>query len=71
MNVLNLSGYKFITLTELPALKDTIHQNCVALGIKGTVLLGEEGININLSGTEDALTALLNILTTGAIKSVK
>jgi UPF0176 protein len=50
MQTLNIAGYKFITLKELPMLQADFKQHCQALDLKGTILLSEEGININLAG---------------------
>jgi len=48
--VLNLSAYRFVTLDDLPALRDGIHGQARQHGLKGTVLLAEEGINLFLAG---------------------
>lgn len=49
--ILNIAGYKFIQLTQLPALRDQLKINCNALRLKGTILLSSEGANITLAGT--------------------
>ena len=51
--VLNISAYRFVTLHDAPALRETVHQQASALGLKGTVLLAEEGINLFLAGPAD------------------
>jgi UPF0176 protein len=53
--VLNISAYKFINLDDAPALRAALHQRAGALGLKGTVLLAEEGINLFLAGAADAV----------------
>ena len=53
--VLNISAYKFINLDDAPALRAALHQQAGALGLKGTVLLAEEGINLFLAGAADAV----------------
>jgi UPF0176 protein len=53
--VLNISAYKFINLDDAPALRAAVHQRAGALGLKGTVLLAEEGINLFLAGAADAV----------------
>ena len=49
-SVLNISAYKFVTLPDAQDLRDTLHERALALGLKGTVLLAEEGINLFLAG---------------------
>lgn len=51
----NISAYKFIALDNLPALRISLMQCCEHLGFKGTILLSEEGINIALSATRQAV----------------
>ena len=48
--ILNISCYLFVSLTDAPALRDRLHARADALGLKGTVLLAEEGINLFLAG---------------------
>lgn len=50
MSILNISTYKFVTLDDRESLRSSIHQQCDALGLKGTILLAPEGINIFLAG---------------------
>jgi UPF0176 protein len=42
---LNLATYRFVDLKDLPALKEALFQAGERLGVKGTILLAEEGIN--------------------------
>ncbi len=62
MNVLNVSAYRFVELDELTALREKVHQACVAAGLKGTVLLAPEGINLFLAGLPDQLRSMLDWL---------
>lgn len=55
MKIINLAAYKFIRLTELDALRTLLKDTCLAIGLKGTILLSTEGINFCLAGTEDAV----------------
>jgi UPF0176 protein len=48
--VLNISAYKFVELPDALALRDCLLARAVALELKGTVLLAEEGINLFLAG---------------------
>jgi len=53
--ILNISCYLFVSLTDTVASRDRLHARAEALGLKGTVLLAEEGINLFLAGTADAV----------------
>lgn len=55
MQVVNISCYKFITLTDREALKAALAQRCQALDLKGTILLAPEGINVFLAGSREAI----------------
>ena len=54
---LNISAYRFLNLPDAEALRLRLHESADALGLKGTVLLAEEGINLFLAGTEQAVRA--------------
>jgi len=60
--VLNLSAYKFVALDDLPALRDRLFALAHAAGIKGTVLLASEGINLFVAGAETAVRRWLDAL---------
>ena len=49
---LNIAGYKFVVLDDRDALRQPLKQQCDALGLKGTILLSHEGINIFVAGPE-------------------
>jgi UPF0176 protein len=49
---LNLSAYKFVPLADLPALRERLFGEASRLGLKGTVLLAEEGLNLFVAGPE-------------------
>lgn len=57
-----LNGYKFVYLNQLPVIKEILHKNAAALGLKGTILLSAEGMNINLAGTKAALHSIKPLL---------
>ncbi|HWA12986.1 MAG TPA: rhodanese-like domain-containing protein [Burkholderiales bacterium] len=57
MQIVNLAGYKFVRLDGLPALRDALRERCLALGLKGTILLSPEGINAFLAGSAAAIEA--------------
>jgi len=59
---LNLSAYRFVALDELPARRDAIRQRALACGLKGTVLLAGEGINLFVAGAETGVREWLSFL---------
>lgn len=62
MNVLNIASYKFVAIPDREKLKLIFQARCDELQLKGTVLLAEEGINLNLAGSEGAITKFLEFL---------
>ncbi|MES2075139.1 MAG: sulfurtransferase [Pseudomonadota bacterium] len=46
----NISAYKFITFDDTEAMRPRYQAICAELGLKGTILLTPEGINMFLSG---------------------
>lgn len=60
--VLNISSYKFVPLPDCAALRDLLHERALALELKGTVLLAEEGINLFLAGPGEAVMAWVDAL---------
>jgi UPF0176 protein len=59
---LNLSGYRFVELPDAPALRERLHAGALAQGLKGTVLLAEEGINLFVAGPPQGARAWLAAL---------
>jgi len=55
MPFLNISTYRFVELDDLPALRDRLEASAEAAGVKGTLLLAHEGINLFMAGEEAAL----------------
>ncbi|MGH6637281.1 MAG: sulfurtransferase [Polaromonas sp.] len=49
MQILNIAAYKFVALDRLPELQAALLDALQTRGIKGTVLLAEEGINLFLA----------------------
>lgn len=60
--VLNISSYRFVSLDKLDALRAALFDDACAAGLKGTVLLAEEGINLFLAGEPAALRGWLGRL---------
>ncbi len=61
-DILNISSYKFVQLTDLPELRERLHDQTIRLGLKGTILIAEEGINLFLAGSAQAIQAFVSWL---------
>jgi UPF0176 protein len=59
--------YQFVPLPDFRELKDPLHQLCLDLGIRGTLLLAHEGINGTVAGTEEGINALMAELRDGPL----
>ena len=57
--VINISAYKFVILENLDRLRLTLKEKCLGLGLKGTILLSPEGINVTLSGSRPSIDAIV------------
>ncbi|MES2682275.1 MAG: sulfurtransferase [Pseudomonadota bacterium] len=62
MSVLNIAAYRFVSLDALPALKMHLAAAACAQGLKGTVLLAPEGINLFLAGSDEGIAAFVQAL---------
>lgn len=62
MQILNIAGYKFIALNQLAKLREGLLHQCSALNLKGTILLSNEGININLCGEIEPIRDFIDTL---------
>ena len=62
MSIVNISAYKFIGLDDLPALRERLLGCCENLGLKGTILLAPEGINIFLAGSREMIDRFMTVL---------
>lgn len=60
--VLNISAYKFVPLPDAPALREALQAQTQALGLKGTILLAEEGINLFLAGPAGEVRSFIDTL---------
>lgn len=60
--ILNVSAYLFTELPDAAALRDRVAAHLGATGLKGTVLIAEEGINLFLAGPRDELHPALDWL---------
>ncbi|MES3013969.1 MAG: sulfurtransferase [Pseudomonadota bacterium] len=62
-SILNISAYKFVALSETAQWRESIRSQAQALGLKGTVLLADEGINLFIAGTQTDARAFVVWLT--------
>jgi UPF0176 protein len=60
----NISAYRFARLDNLKELQSALRAMCVEAGMRGTILLSEEGINVVVAAEPDAANRLLNYLRT-------
>lgn len=55
----NIAAYKFITLTDTRETRPQFRAQCEELGLKGTILLSPEGINLFLAGLREPIDRFL------------
>lgn len=60
--ILNIAAYKFVPLDDLGNLRETILAKAKSLGLRGTVLLSSEGINLFVAGEEDSVRGFVAFL---------
>ena len=53
--ILNVSGYLFTTVDDPAALRERLERELGACGVRGTVLVAGEGVNVALAGDADAV----------------
>ncbi|MET0734471.1 MAG: sulfurtransferase [Microbacterium sp.] len=61
-SVLNVSAYLFTRIDDPAALRPVLRERALGAGLKGTILLAEEGINLVLAGGADALRGFIDHL---------
>ncbi len=66
MKYVNVSGYQFFTIEKerLEPLRDALKTHCREMGLKGSILLAEEGLNGFLSGTVEQIDQIIEELST-------
>lgn len=66
LSINNVTAYRFVQLADnlIPKLQISIKLKAKELGLKGTVLLSAEGINLFISGEKNAITSFQNFLNT-------
>lgn len=61
-NIVVAALYKFVALPDFHELREPMLDACIAAGVKGTLLLAEEGINGTIAGSRDAIDQILAYL---------
>jgi UPF0176 protein len=62
VTVLNIAAYRFVPLDAPGRWRDALRTQCETLGLKGTIIVADEGINVFLAGAESSVDALLDWL---------
>ena len=60
--ILNIAGYRFVDLVDRDELRAPMKKVCQQAGLRGTILLAHEGINVFLAGTEGGIETFLAYL---------
>lgn len=60
--VTNLAAYRFVGLSGLKELREELLVLCKGAGLRGTILLSEEGINLFVAGSDEAIASLMERL---------
>ena len=58
-DVVNIAAYKFAAIKDLKELRRRLRKRCVRWGVKGTILLSTEGINLFVAGSRQSINKLL------------
>lgn len=61
-SILNVSAYRFVELNDAALLRESMRSRALELGLRGTVILASEGINLALAGTPAALRGFISEL---------
>jgi UPF0176 protein len=62
MSIVVAALYKFVSLPDYQQLSEPLKQHCEYLGLKGTLLLAEEGLNGTVAGSRAGINGLLDYL---------
>jgi UPF0176 protein len=62
MRILNVSAYKFVSLDDIEELRGRLRSRARDLGLKGTILLAPEGINLFIAGLQTQVERFLEQL---------
>jgi UPF0176 protein len=62
LQTLNAAAYRFVRIPEPHAVRERLFAQAQSEGIRGTILLAEEGINLFLAGSPDGVRGFLGLL---------
>jgi len=57
--IVNIAAYQFVSLSDLDRLRPELLAVCQEQGLRGTILLSPEGINLFLAGSREGIDAFL------------
>lgn len=57
MNIVNVSGYKFLRIYDIFMQRENLYEALGSLGVLGKIMLSAEGINLMLAGTRQQIDA--------------
>jgi len=60
--IYNVAAYKFVQLEDLPGLRQRLTRRTRELGLRGTILLSPEGINLFVAGSPEVVQEFLSEL---------
>jgi UPF0176 protein len=64
MSIVNLSAYKFVTIESGADWRAQLVERCQSLGLRGTILLAPEGINLFVAGEPEQIGMFMEYLRT-------
>jgi UPF0176 protein len=67
MSIVNLSAYKFVTIESGADWRAQLVDRCQSLGLRGTILLAPEGINLFVAGEPEQIDAFMEYLRTNPL----
>ena len=62
-SILNISAYRFVGLSDTAGWRESIHSQAAARGLKGTILIASEGINLFIAAPQRPVREFLGWLT--------
>lgn len=62
--IVNISGYRFVSLENLRLLQIRLKDALSLIGVRGSVVLATEGINLTLAGTHSQIEAAISFFNT-------
>jgi UPF0176 protein len=62
MSIVNLAAYQFATLEATAEWRPLVTERCNALGLRGTILLAPEGINLFVAGTPEVARGFIDYI---------